>query len=68
MLKRTIAILTVGGALLLGAPPASAGPPEEVNFTSRCAKGGGVVTVGHGHDYPYLRCSGGRYDGEIHYL
>lgn len=64
MLKRTIATLTVTGALLIGAAPAYAGPPEEVNFTTRCTKGGGVVSVGHGHDYPYLQCNGGRHDGE----
>lgn len=47
---------------------ATAGTSDEVNFAVYCAKGGGVVSVGHGHDYPYLQCNGGKYSGQRHYI
>lgn len=47
---------------------ASAGVDDELRFAGTCAKGGGVVSAGHGHDYPYLQCNGGRYDGDRHYI
>lgn len=61
-------VIGCAAVLSLGATATSAAPTEEVNFAVRCAKGGGVVSAGHGHDYPYLQCNGGTYSGERHYL
>lgn len=65
--------LIAGTFLLLAsvaplAGTASASPSDEVDFAVYCAKGGGVVSAGHGHDYPYLQCNGGRYSGQRHYI
>ena len=59
--------LLVASVVALGGS-ASAGTSEEVNFAVYCAKGGGVVSMGHGHDYPYLQCNGGKYSGQRHYI
>lgn len=58
--------LLLASVVLAGS--ASASVSDEVSFTVYCAKGGGVVSAGHGHDYPYLQCNGGRYNGQRHYI
>lgn len=69
MFKRALVALTVSGAALaLSVGPAAASPSEEADFIGRCAKGGGTTSIRQGHDYMYLYCSGGRYDGDRHWL
>ena len=68
-MRKILAGTFVGLAMLLSlGGTAAAGTSDEVNFAVYCAKGGGVVSVGHGHDYPYLQCNGGRYSGQRHYI
>ena len=69
---RRVILGVVAGAVAfvgLGVASASASPvPGQVGFIASCGKGAGFITAGHGHDYPYIQCNGGRYDGDRYYI